>query len=51
MYMGSNGAGCIHLQKNGFLRRETQQLFGKKCKRAKAMYACVEKFRIITNYP
>jgi hypothetical protein len=39
MYAGSNGARRVHILKNGFLRRASQQCFGNASKRAKAMYA------------
>jgi hypothetical protein len=30
--MGSSAARCVHAPKNGFLKRNPQQLFGKLCK-------------------
>jgi hypothetical protein len=48
MYVGCNGARHIHLPKNGFLRRDSHRCFGKKCKKAKEMYARVENLRAIT---
>jgi hypothetical protein len=49
MYMGSNGTGHVHIQKNGFKKRNSAVLWKKMQVRGpKAMYACTEKFRVIT---
>jgi hypothetical protein len=40
MYVGCNGAGCIHILKTGFLRKLLNSALEKYAsKRAKAMYA------------
>jgi hypothetical protein len=50
MYAGSSGAGHIHLQKMGFLEEKLSDGLEKMQVRGpKARYACVEKFRAITE--
>jgi hypothetical protein len=53
MYVGSNGAGHIHIQKLLIFKNSNSTVLWKKMqvRGPKAMYACVEKFRVIIDAP
>jgi hypothetical protein len=52
MYMGSIGAGHVHLQKMSFLEEQLSDGLEKMQVRGpNARYAYVEKFRVITDAP
>jgi hypothetical protein len=51
MYVGSSGVGHVHLQKMSFLEEKLSDLLAKNARGTNSRYACIEKFRAITDSP